>query len=255
VVSISSTPAIARGDGSRAHSRTEPKRVVSRAWQGRRNSDQAFVPRAAIRFWGTREPRGRALRGGGVPGPGDRLRFEIRRMTTVMASVGAAATSTRPPLFWMRPALSALLGIEVTLFAAAGCKSQVAVVEGLGGSSLGGGPTTTTTSTTGGTGGEACDVAAWVQAAVGDFNTCARKADGSAWCWGDNTGGQLGDGTTVAKLSPVQVTALGPPSPRFRSVSVTPVHARPMAHSGAGATMNLGSSEAERRTTRCCPYR
>jgi alpha-tubulin suppressor-like RCC1 family protein len=45
--------------------------------------------------------------------------------------------------------------------------------------------------------------------AVGTNHVCARKTDGTLWCWGDNTGGQLGDGTFMEHLSPVQVTALG----------------------------------------------
>lgn len=39
--------------------------------------------------------------------------------------------------------------------------------------------------------------------------TCARKIDGTLWCWGRNTRGQLGDGTTVSRTTPGQVTALG----------------------------------------------
>jgi alpha-tubulin suppressor-like RCC1 family protein len=35
--------------------------------------------------------------------------------------------------------------------------------------------------------------------------TCARKGDGSTWCWGGNFGGQVGDGTTVARSTPVRV--------------------------------------------------
>ena len=36
----------------------------------------------------------------------------------------------------------------------------------------------------------------------------ARKADGTMWAWGVNTRGQLGDGTTTTRLSPVQVQGL-----------------------------------------------
>lgn len=49
-----------------------------------------------------------------------------------------------------------------------------------------------------------------VEIALGWNHTCARKADGSVWCWGNNTKGQVGDGTTaLTRRSPVQVTALG----------------------------------------------
>src|SRR5262249_46728698 len=44
---------------------------------------------------------------------------------------------------------------------------------------------------------------------VGGYHTCARKTDGTLWCWGDNVVGMLGDGTTTNRDVPVQVTALG----------------------------------------------
>jgi prepilin-type N-terminal cleavage/methylation domain-containing protein len=43
---------------------------------------------------------------------------------------------------------------------------------------------------------------------IGDFNVCAMKADNTVWCWGLNDGGQLGDGTTTDRSSPVQVSGL-----------------------------------------------
>lgn len=49
-----------------------------------------------------------------------------------------------------------------------------------------------------------------VSIAGGAFHSCALKADGSVWCWGKNTDGQLGLGTTSAtESSPQQVLDLG----------------------------------------------
>jgi alpha-tubulin suppressor-like RCC1 family protein len=47
----------------------------------------------------------------------------------------------------------------------------------------------------------------WVQVVVGRGHTCGLRADGSAWCWGDNEFGQLGDATTSLRSTPVRVLA------------------------------------------------
>ncbi|WP_052487947.1 RCC1 domain-containing protein [Gordoniibacillus kamchatkensis] len=44
-------------------------------------------------------------------------------------------------------------------------------------------------------------------AAGGNFSI-ALKRDGTVWSWGDNSNGQLGDGTNVSKKQPVQVSGL-----------------------------------------------
>ena len=45
----------------------------------------------------------------------------------------------------------------------------------------------------------------WVSVAAGAYHSMALKADGSLWAWGDNTSGELGDGTTIGRSSPVHI--------------------------------------------------
>ncbi|MBN1771119.1 MAG: hypothetical protein JXB32_07660 [Deltaproteobacteria bacterium] len=47
-----------------------------------------------------------------------------------------------------------------------------------------------------------------VQLAAGFGFFCARRENGEVACWGENSSGQLGDGTTVWRPTPVQVTGL-----------------------------------------------
>jgi alpha-tubulin suppressor-like RCC1 family protein len=46
------------------------------------------------------------------------------------------------------------------------------------------------------------------EVSAGDLFACARKTDGTLWCWGNNSKGGIGDGSTTNRLSPVPVTAL-----------------------------------------------
>jgi alpha-tubulin suppressor-like RCC1 family protein len=55
---------------------------------------------------------------------------------------------------------------------------------------------------------------------VGAAHACALTGDGKAYCWGDNSSGQLGDSTTTRRDAPTEVaTAL-----RFASISAGPQH-------------------------------
>ena len=44
----------------------------------------------------------------------------------------------------------------------------------------------------------------WKQVSSGNSHTVALKTDGTLWCWGNNSSGQVGDNTTVNRSTPVQ---------------------------------------------------
>ncbi|MDB4602745.1 hypothetical protein OAH71_02415 [Euryarchaeota archaeon] len=50
--------------------------------------------------------------------------------------------------------------------------------------------------------------AVWVEVSEGN-HACAILDNGSVYCWGQNSAGQLGDGSFVERLTPVQVNGLG----------------------------------------------
>ena len=47
------------------------------------------------------------------------------------------------------------------------------------------------------------------QVSAGTSHACTMKTDGSAYCWGSNSSGQLGDNTTTQRNAPVQVLGVG----------------------------------------------
>ena len=44
--------------------------------------------------------------------------------------------------------------------------------------------------------------------ACGEWFSVALKSDGTVWAWGDNNHGELGDGTTATRTTPVQVSGI-----------------------------------------------
>jgi hypothetical protein len=62
-----------------------------------------------------------------------------------------------------------------------------------------------------------------VAIAAGDAHSVAILSDGTVKTWGDNTYGQLGDGTTTTRLSPVTVTVSGASGdPATLTMTLTP---------------------------------
>jgi alpha-tubulin suppressor-like RCC1 family protein len=49
----------------------------------------------------------------------------------------------------------------------------------------------------------------WVSVTAGHVHTCAVSIEGSLYCWGSNSEGQLGDGTSVEKNHPTLIGASG----------------------------------------------
>jgi|GEM_PF-1034439 len=48
-------------------------------------------------------------------------------------------------------------------------------------------------------------VACWKEISVGQFHSVAIRDNGTLWAWGQNTNGQLGDGTNINKSYPIQI--------------------------------------------------
>lgn len=49
----------------------------------------------------------------------------------------------------------------------------------------------------------------WALLAVGSSHACATKNDATLWCWGSNSDGQIGSGSTTTAFSPTQVGNAG----------------------------------------------
>jgi alpha-tubulin suppressor-like RCC1 family protein len=86
---------------------------------------------------------------------------------------------------------------------------------------------------------EACAAAV----TAGNEHTCAIRDDGTAWCWGRNDFGQLGDGTTVDRGAPVQVAG----ATRFTAIAAGTDHTCAIASDksvwcwGRNSSLQLGT--------------
>lgn len=65
---------------------------------------------------------------------------------------------------------------------------------------------------------------------AGETHTCARTNDGRVLCWGDNSHGQLGDGTTTSSIVPTEVKGL---SRDVIAISTGDLHTCAIVSSGA----------------------
>lgn len=69
-------------------------------------------------------------------------------------------------------------------------------------------------------------------------HVCALTADGEAWCWGDNSMGQLGDGTNQPRNGPVKVVG----ETKFSAISVGILFSCALALDGTVYCWGIGSS-------------
>jgi len=75
--------------------------------------------------------------------------------------------------------------------------------------------------------------------AAGRNHTCAVRANGTVACWGDNSSGQLGDGTTTTRLSPVAVIT-SPNTPLTTVIAIAAGEAHTCALLAVGTVLCWG---------------
>jgi alpha-tubulin suppressor-like RCC1 family protein len=91
-----------------------------------------------------------------------------------------------------------------------------------------------------------------VQVAAGIEFSCAVKSDGSAWCWGNNDHGQMGDGAFIGESRAVPVKVALPAEVQVASVGCGEVHACALSKAGSvwcwgggdSLQLGLGSQDA-----------
>lgn len=78
---------------------------------------------------------------------------------------------------------------------------------------------------------------------VGAGHVCVLRTDNAVYCWGDNTAGKLGDGTTINRESPVRIDAL-PHSPQLFVTQVAAGEVQTCALLNTGAVYCWGANGA-----------
>lgn len=74
---------------------------------------------------------------------------------------------------------------------------------------------------------------------AGDLQACALQPDGTANCWGENSGGQLGDGTTITRAQPMPVKGLSD----VRQLSLSATHSCALTGGGLVCWGTNGSGQ------------
>ena len=81
-----------------------------------------------------------------------------------------------------------------------------------------------------------------VSLAAGSEYTCALTGAGSVWCWGDNSAGQLGDGTFTQSSLPVQVLNSGGDAALSGVIAIAAGQNHACAVAGDGAAVCWGDN-------------